>query len=68
MFLGELTEVGQLQRLAVIVRDPRTTMRIVATFSRGALINASYVLALPDFAANVTSQLDAAILITLPQE
>ena len=40
-----------------------TTMRIAATFSRGALINASYVLALPDFAANVTSHLDAAILV-----
>ena len=38
-------------------------MRIAATFSRGALINASYVLSLPDFAANVTSQLDAAILV-----
>ena len=41
-----------------------TTLRVVATFSRGSLINASYVLALPDFAANVTSQLDAAILLT----
>ena len=40
-----------------------TTMQVTATFSRGALINASYVLALPDFAANVTSQLDAAILV-----
>ena len=40
-----------------------TTMRIAATFSRGSLINASYVLALPDFEANVTSQLDAAILV-----
>jgi putative ABC transport system permease protein len=40
-----------------------TTMRVAATFSRGALINASYVLALPDFAANVTSELDAAILV-----
>jgi putative ABC transport system permease protein len=44
-----------------------TEMRIVATFSRGALINASYVMTLPDFAANVTSQLDAAILVnTVP--
>jgi putative ABC transport system permease protein len=40
-----------------------TTLRVAATFSRGALINASYVLALPDFAANVTSELDAAILV-----
>ena len=40
-----------------------TTMRITATFSRGALINASYVVGLPDFAANVTSPLDAAILV-----
>jgi putative ABC transport system permease protein len=40
-----------------------TTMRVVATFSRGALINASYILAMPDFTANVTSELDAAILV-----
>jgi putative ABC transport system permease protein len=40
-----------------------TTVRVVATFSRGALINASYVLAIPDFADNVTSELDAAILV-----
>jgi len=40
-----------------------TTSTIVATFSRGALINASFIVDLPDFAANVTSPLDAAILV-----
>ena len=39
-------------------------MQVAGTFSKGSLINASYVMALPDFAANVTSQLDAAILMT----
>ena len=67
-----LVSTQQAERLGVgtgddltvtFVETGPTTMRIVATFSRGALINASYVLALPDFAANVTSQLDAAILV-----
>ena len=40
-----------------------TTMRIAGTFSKGSLINASYVMTMPDFAANVTSQLDGAILM-----
>ena len=41
-----------------------TTMQVAGTFSEGLLINASYVMTLPDFAANVTSKLDGAILIT----
>jgi putative ABC transport system permease protein len=41
-----------------------TTMRVAGTFSKGSLINASYVMTLPDFAANVTSKLDGAILMT----
>jgi putative ABC transport system permease protein len=41
-----------------------TTMRVAGTFSKGSLINASYVMPLPDFAANVTSKLDGAILMT----
>jgi putative ABC transport system permease protein len=41
-----------------------TTMRVVGTFSKGSLINASYVMTIPDFAANVTSKLDGAILMT----
>ena len=40
-----------------------TTMRVAGTFSKGSLINASYVMTMPDFAANVTSQLDGAILM-----
>ena len=38
-------------------------MRVAGTFSKGSLINASYVMTLPDFAANVTSKLDGAILM-----
>ena len=39
-------------------------LRVAGTFSKGSLINASYVLTMPDFAANVTSKLDGAILLT----
>ena len=39
-------------------------MRVAGTFSKGSLINASYVMTMPDFAANVTSTLDGAILMT----
>jgi putative ABC transport system permease protein len=38
-------------------------MRVAGTFSKGSLINASYVMAMPDFAANVTSKLDGAVLM-----
>jgi putative ABC transport system permease protein len=41
-----------------------TTMQVAGTFSEGLLINASYVMTLPGFAANVTSELDGAILMT----
>lgn len=41
-----------------------TTMEVGGTFSKGSLINATYVMSLPDFAANVTSQLDGSILMT----
>ena len=37
-----------------------TTMRVAGTFSKGSLINASYVMTMPDFTANVTSTLDGA--------
>ena len=40
-----------------------TTMRVAGTFGQGSLINASYVMSMPDFAANVTSPLDGAILL-----
>ena len=39
------------------------TFRIVATFSKNVMINVSYVLSKTDFADNVTSQLDSAILL-----
>jgi putative ABC transport system permease protein len=41
-----------------------TTMRVAGTFNKGSLINASYVMSMPDFAANVTSTLDGAIMMT----
>ena len=40
-----------------------TSMDVVGTFSKGSLINATYVMTMPDFAANVTSELDGAILL-----
>jgi putative ABC transport system permease protein len=43
-----------------------TTMRVAGTFSKGSLINASYVMTMPDYTANVTSTLDGAILMTTP--
>lgn len=41
-----------------------TTMRVAGTFSKGSLINAAYIMSMPDFAANVTSTLDGAIMMT----
>ena len=40
------------------------TLEVAGTFSKGSLINASYVISMPDYEANVTSRLDAAILMT----
>jgi putative ABC transport system permease protein len=40
-------------------------MRVAGTFDKGALINASYIVSMPDFAANVTSELDAAVLVKM---
>lgn len=52
----------------VTVTFPETgdhTFDVVGTFSKGSLVNASYVMTVPDFAANVTSDLDGAVLLTL---
>jgi putative ABC transport system permease protein len=38
-------------------------MRVAGTFSKGFLINATYVLGMSDYAPNVTSKLDAAIMM-----
>jgi len=60
-------ELGVRTGEAVTVTFPETgdtTMRVAGTFSKGSLINASYVMTLPDFTANVTSSLDGAILVT----
>jgi putative ABC transport system permease protein len=40
-----------------------TSLEVVGTFSKGSLINASYVMTLPDLSANVTAPLDGAILL-----
>jgi putative ABC transport system permease protein len=40
-----------------------TRMRVVGTFSKGSLINASYVMTMDDFTANVTSNVDGAIFM-----
>jgi putative ABC transport system permease protein len=40
------------------------TATVAATFEHDAIIGAPYVLTLPDYAAHVTSRLDAAILMT----
>jgi len=37
---------------------------VAGTFDKGSLVNATYVITLPDYDANVTSRLDAAILMT----
>jgi putative ABC transport system permease protein len=39
------------------------TLRVAGTFDKGALINASYVMAMADFESNVTSKLDGAIMV-----
>jgi putative ABC transport system permease protein len=51
---------------AVTVTFPETgdtTMRVAGTFDKGSLINATYVMTLEDFAANVTAKLDGAVLL-----
>jgi putative ABC transport system permease protein len=67
-----LVGVREADRLGVGVGDHltltypetgATDVVVAGTFSRGSLINASYVVPLTDFAANVGSTLDAAILI-----
>jgi putative ABC transport system permease protein len=59
--------VGPGDRLRLTYPETGPTDVVVAgTFSKGSLINASYVVPLTDYAANVGSTLDAAILITHP--
>lgn len=69
---GLLVAAGKAEDLGVAVGDtvsvtfPETgdrTMTVVGTFDRGSLVNATYVMTMPDFAANVTSNLDAAIMV-----
>jgi putative ABC transport system permease protein len=68
-----LVSANDADDLGVRVGDPvtvtfaetgTTTMDVAGTFGQGSLINASYIMTLPDFEANVTSKLDGAILVT----
>ena len=51
----------------VTVTFPETgevTLRVAATFERDSLVGSAYVVSLDDFADNVTSRLDEAVLVT----
>lgn len=41
----------------------KVTLTVAATFTHDAIVGSAYVVSLADFAANVTSELDAAILV-----
>ena len=41
------------------------TMTVAGIFTQGSLVNASYIMTVRDFAANVTSKLDAAIFVKM---
>jgi len=65
--------VQQAEALGLTVGDPvtvtfpetgQTTMTVAATFAEDSLIGSPYVISLTDFAPNVTSTLDVAILLT----
>jgi putative ABC transport system permease protein len=67
-----LIDSGKAADLGVSVGDPVTVtfpetgdkvMRVAGTFSEGILINATYVMTMADYAPNVTTKLDAAILV-----
>ena len=49
----------------VFFRLGEVVLEVVGTFNRGALINASYVMSMPDFTSNVTGSLDGAILLKM---
>ena len=61
-------ELGVRTGDVVTVTFPEThavRRRVAGTFSKGSLINASYVLPLRDLTANVTTSLDAAVLVDM---
>ncbi len=63
----EARKLGVAAGDAVAVTFPETgrrSMTVAGTFSGGSLINASYIVAMPDFDANVSWKLDGAILLT----
>ncbi|MGZ4459676.1 MAG: ABC transporter permease [Nocardioidaceae bacterium] len=68
MLLGsnQATKLGLAPGDTVAVTFPETGvqhLKVAATFERDALIGSPYVVSLPDFARNVTSRLDEAILV-----
>ena len=70
---GMLLGVRQAEALGLAAGDditvtfPETgdvTLTVAGTFERDAIVGSAYVVSLDDFAANVTSRLDEAILVT----
>ncbi len=70
---GMLLGVRQAEALGLVAGDditvtfPETgdvTLTVAGTFERDAIVGSAYVVSLDDFAANVTSRLDEAILVT----
>jgi putative ABC transport system permease protein len=63
----EATELGVATGDNIVVSFPESgpqDMRVAGTFSKGSLINATYVISMADYEANVSSRLDGAILMT----
>jgi len=70
-----LVSTAQARHLGVGVGDTVTVtfpetgphpFDVAGTFSKGSLINSTFIITLADFDDNVTSRLDAAILLTTP--
>jgi putative ABC transport system permease protein len=63
---GKAGDLGVTVGDTVTVTFPETgdkVLRVAGTFSEGILINATYVMTMTDYAPNVTTKLDAAILV-----
>lgn len=66
---AQARDLGVAAGETVTVTFPETgphPFRVAGTFSKGSLVNATYVITLTDFEQNVTSRLDGAILLTTP--
>jgi putative ABC transport system permease protein len=65
---SEAAKLGAGAGDEIVMTFPETGpqhLRVVGTFGKGTLINASYVVSMTDYEQNVTSRLDAAILMTV---